>query len=255
MGARIMIIDNQTSSQELAAFHFENTGYVSSCFDYGQVSLTTIKGLQPDLIIADFELPNSGPGWEFLQLLKMDDLTAKIPVIITTPSFLLSAEIRHYLLTRYIRVVSKPIDFPSLMLLIQKTLDMARRANTIFTSASNLPVLVVDDSEPLRDTLSFVLRMEHYRVATAANGLLALEALHDAEFCLISLAIDMPVLDGFGFLSAYGQQLRPHSPIIVISGNDAIASKTLPNFVVDVIGKPIEMSRLLGAVKKYTYQA
>jgi CheY-like chemotaxis protein len=255
MVARIMVIDNQSSSQELAAFHFRNVGYEVFCFDYTQIKLASLKELQPDLILVDFDMPDNGPGWEFLQLLKMDDSTAKIPVIITTPTFLLSAEIRRYLLERYIRVVSKPIDFPELILLIQKTLEMAHQAGTIFTSASNLPVLVVDDSEPLRDALSFVLRMEHYRVVTAANGLLALEAVHNAEFCLISLDIDMPVMDGFGFLSAYGQQLRPHTPIIIISGNDAIADKVLPNFVVDVFAKPLEISQLLGAVKKHVIRA
>jgi len=251
MVARIIVVDNQSSFQELAVFHFKNAGYEAFCFDYAQVNLAVLKALQPDLIIVDFELPNSGPGWELLQLLKMDDSTAKIPVIITTPTFLLSAEIRRYLLERYIRIASKPVDFPQLMLLIQKTLEMAHQADTIFASFSSLPILIVDDSEALRDALSFVLRMEHYRVKTAANGLLALEAIHDAEFCLISLDIDMPVMDGFGFLRAYGQQLRPHTPIIIVTGNNATADNVLPYFVVDILAKPFEMSRMLGTVKKH----
>ena len=42
--------------------------------------------------------------------------------------------------------------------------------------------------------------LEGFQVATADNGLLALEAVYTAEHCLIFLDIQMPIMDGLEFL-------------------------------------------------------
>jgi DNA-binding NtrC family response regulator len=61
----------------------------------------------------------------------------------------------------------------------------------------------------------------------------------------------MPVMDGFEFLAAYGRQLRPHTPVIIISGHIDIVTRGLPPFVIDVLPKPFEVDDLLELVKEY----
>src|SRR5207248_7469114 len=92
--------------------------------------------------------------------------------------------------------------------LVQNTLILASQAGTISSSNHSLPILVVEDSESLREALTTVLGLEGYPVVTAVNGLLALDAVSHADYCLILLDIAMPVMDGFEFLVAYGRQLR-----------------------------------------------
>jgi len=111
--------------------------------------------------------------------------------------------------------------------------------------------LLVDDTDELRDETALMLRFEGYRVVTAYNGLVALDRVSRAEFCLILLDIDMSVMNGYEFLSAYENQLRPHTPVVVMSGNPDVELHALPYFVVDILLKPVYKVHLLGEVIKY----
>jgi len=251
MAARIVVIDNDPGIREFLAFGLKDEGYQVSTYGYAAVTLAALEQLMPDLIILDFNVRDGGIGWELLQLLKMDDATANIAIVITTTLVKISAELRDYLSTRFIRVVEKPFDLDIFLPLVKKTLQLAGQAGTLFSSDRPLPILVVEDGKSLRDALTTVLRLEGYSVVTADNGLLALDAVSRAEYCLILLDIAMPVMDGFEFLAAYDRQLRPHTPVIITSGEPDRVVKALPSFVIGVLRKPYEISNLLVLVKKY----
>jgi DNA-binding response OmpR family regulator len=154
-------------------------------------------------------------------------------------------------LTRPIRVVNKPFELGTFLPLVQQTLTLASQAGAIFASNRALPILIVEDTEDLREALATILRLERYQVVTADNGLLALGTVYDAEHCLILLDIDMPIMDGFEFLRLYNQQPRPHSPVIILSGEKDILTRVLPSFVIDVLPKPFEINQLLQKVERY----
>ena len=181
----------------------------------------------------------------------MSAATTRIPVIVTTPAFELTSEIQNYLHIKYIPLLLKPFDLEPLLQRVRQTLALASQSDMILAGDRNLPVLIVDDSEALCETLSFVLRMEHYQVMTAGDGQMALEALYNNDFCAILLDVDMPVMNGFEFIRAYEQQMRPKAPVVVVSGNsDEIQKGVMPTFVIDVLGKPFEIKELLGVLNK-----
>ncbi len=60
---------------------------------------------------------------------------------------------------------------------------------------AGLRILVVDDNEVNRDVASMILAKEHL-VRTANNGLEALTALAEADFDLVLLDVQMPLMDG-----------------------------------------------------------
>lgn len=86
-------------------------------------------------------------------------------------------------------------------------------------------LLVVDDNEMNRDMLSRRLEKQGCVVSTAADGLLALEAVKKQPFDLILLDVMMPELDGYAVLAQLkaDQQLR-HIPVIMISALDELES-------------------------------
>ena len=88
-------------------------------------------------------------------------------------------------------------------------------------------------------------------LVSATNGMVALDAVSRAEHCLILLDIFMPIMNCFEFLTAYNRQLRPHSPVIVLSGETKLEKQHLPPFVVDVVSKPFSMPHLLNLVERY----
>ena len=253
MDARIAHIDDDESMREALAFGLESEGWVLFSYPYDRVNLADLEQIRPDLIILDFKASEVGKSWELLQLLKMDDSTAKIPVIISAVPTQLSAETSDYLFTHYIKVVTKPFDFDTLLPLIHKTLLEASQASIIFATDPTLAILLVDDQDDLRDDLATVLRMEGYRVVTAYNGQVALDTVSRADYCLIMLDIDMPVMNGYEFLAAYDRQLRPHSPVIIVSGESDVRLQDLPTFVVDVLQKPVRLKLLVNAASKYAH--
>jgi CheY-like chemotaxis protein len=73
-----------------------------------------------------------------------------------------------------------------------------------------LRVLVVDDDAPVRELIAEALEHEGYAVATAADGLEALEWLDRARADAIVLDYAMPRCDGPAFAAAYRE--RPGAP-------------------------------------------
>lgn len=251
MEAHIIVIDDNEAVQKMLSESLKSDGYGVSSYNYDSISLSNLRVEQPDLIILGFKLEDGGKEWQFLQMLKMEETTANIPILISVTALQLSAEIQNYLLTQYISVIRKPFDLNQLLILVKQTLLNASRAGVIFTSDRKLPILVVDDTEDLLATTTEVLMLEGYQVVSATNGMVALDAVSRAEHCLILLDLVMPIMDGYGFLQAYNRQLRPHSPVIILSGETKIQREIFPSFVVGVLAKPFNISHLINLVEKY----
>ena len=73
------------------------------------------------------------------------------------------------------------------------------------------PALVVDDDPGNRMLMAQVLSLEGYAVATASNGLEALNSLPHARPFVILLDLEMPVMDGRAFREHHsGWRHRAH---------------------------------------------
>lgn len=77
-------------------------------------------------------------------------------------------------------------------------------------------VLVVDDSEMARNFHSYIIKMFGYQVATAENGVVALERLLSEEYHLLVTDINMPKMDGYELIRNIREQ-GLNIPIIIIS--------------------------------------
>jgi CheY-like chemotaxis protein len=117
-------------------------------------------------------------------------------------------------------------------------------------------ILIVEDTPLMRDSLVDVLTMAGHEVATAENGLKAVELLASGEvFDAIVTDIIMPEMDGIEAMMEI-QTILPDARIIAISGGSARLEKaagldTAKRLgAVAVIEKPFEIDALLGAVEK-----
>jgi len=64
-----------------------------------------------------------GVGWEFLQLLRMEDSTAAVPVLICTTAVKLVQEIAGYLATKQVTMLRKPFESRDLVNAVQIALQ------------------------------------------------------------------------------------------------------------------------------------
>lgn len=79
-------------------------------------------------------------------------------------------------------------------------------------------ILVIDDEEPIRDTVREALKAYGYTVAEAANGREGLTILEKLKVDLIIVDIVMPDIDGFAFMTN-SKRTAPTIPVIAMSGN------------------------------------
>ncbi|QNU68903.1 response regulator [Ruminiclostridium herbifermentans] len=77
-------------------------------------------------------------------------------------------------------------------------------------------ILVVDDSEMVRNFHSYILKMFGYQVETAENGAIALEKLLSGDYRLIVTDINMPKMDGYELIRNMHVH-GIHIPIIIVS--------------------------------------
>jgi two-component system response regulator QseB len=97
------------------------------------------------------------------------------------------------------------------------------RARTL-AQIRRMKVLVVDDSERLRETLAAGLRAEGMAVETAADGMSALALMTDNAFDVVVLDIVMPRVDGREVLRRT-RSWRSKPRILVLSALDQITDR------------------------------
>ena len=115
------------------------------------------------------------------------------------------------------------------------------------------PILVVDDDEDIREVMAMALSAVGHDVATAADGLEALQLVNGGlRPALVLLDMMMPRMDGEGFLvSVRRTPAIADIPVVVLSGHRAARQKADDLRADGCLVKPIELDELLGAVNRF----
>jgi DNA-binding response OmpR family regulator len=125
MTTRILVINN---SDDILAL-FQKILVAEDCEVFLQLFLNSdlreVRRIEPDLIILDYYVGREGVGWEFLQLLKMEDATAAVPVLICTTAVTLVQEIAAYLATKRVTILRKPFESRDLVGAVQSAMQLS----------------------------------------------------------------------------------------------------------------------------------
>ena len=116
-------------------------------------------------------------------------------------------------------------------------------------------VMVVDDSLTVRKITGRMLAREGYEVATAKDGVDALQQLQDIHPDCILLDVEMPRMDGFEFARNVRADAATKSiPIVMITSRtaDKHRNHALELGVNEYMGKPYQEDQLLALVRRYT---
>lgn len=112
-------------------------------------------------------------------------------------------------------------------------------------------ILVVDDEEIIRESLSFVLNKEGYVVEEAENGKAAYDKILNESFDIVITDLEMPGMKGIQLVEEI-QKLNIQTSIIIITAYGSLdtAIAALRGGANDYILKPIEFDEILIKVKK-----
>ena len=115
----------------------------------------------------------------------------------------------------------------------------------------NERILVVDDEEIIRDSLSFILKEEGYQVDSAVDGADALEKMTAKEYDLVFTDLKMPKVSGMELLEKISSN-KSNTFSIVITAYASIDSavSALRNGAYDYIVKPLDFDYVLMKVKR-----
>jgi len=107
-------------------------------------------------------------------------------------------------------------------------------------------ILVIDDEQSIRESISMILEYENYLVELAANGVQGLNLFNEQNFDAVLLDVKMPGLDGIEVLQLLKERNK-NIPIIMISGHGTIetAIECTKKGAYDFLEKPLDRDKLL----------
>jgi CheY-like chemotaxis protein len=202
----ILIIDDDPAVHQLLSDALRPEGYSLKFATNGKEGMRLAKELRPAVITLDVLMPEMD-GWVVLALLKADPDLAGIPVIMLTvradQDFGFAMGVADYL--------QKPIDRERLVGVLRKYHQRQPMNH----------VLVVEDDPAMREMLVRMVGNKEWSVASAENGLAALESITHCQPSLILLDLRMPVMNGFEMIA----ELHKHEdwrkiPVVVVSAKE-----------------------------------
>lgn len=111
-------------------------------------------------------------------------------------------------------------------------------------------ILVVDDEEGIRETISGILEDEGYNVITASTGIEAINTVKENNPDLVILDILLPELNGIEVLKEI-KSFKPDLPVIMISGHGTSEDvvKSIKMGAEDYLEKPLTLNRIVVTVQ------
>jgi PAS domain S-box-containing protein len=125
--------------------------------------------------------------------------------------------------------------------------------STVLKNAPSLRILVVDDEQPVRETLAEMLLAVHHRVELAGSGHEAVEKMRSGAFDFVFTDLAMPEMDGWETARLIRKDW-PGVRIVLVTG---YGPNTVPppgeeNLVDAIIGKPFDFTQVGSTINTLT---
>ena len=255
----VLIIEDDPDVGNLLETLLKEEGHHVATAPDGMAALALVNrgAIRPDLILADFNLPNGMNGLEVTSRLRTA-LEHPVPVIILTGD--ISTETLRSIAQHNCAQLNKPVRLGELTHLI-RTLLVASADTPLFLAAPASATVVrrtngqiiylVDDEPDVRLAVRSVLEEDGHTVIDFAACEAFLAAYKPGpEACLV-LDANLPGMNGFALLEALAAAGHSIPAIMITGGGDvAMAVKAMKAGASDFIEKPFSRGDLLAGVAR-----
>ena len=218
------------------------------------LELVTRGPVRPDLIIADYNLPNGLTGLQFIGKVR-EKLHRDIPVIILTGD-ISTFTLREIALQNCVQL-NKPVKLDELTQVIQRLLPVSQAGapqSEPGGSSGERLIFIVDDDSNVREGLRSLLEQNGWTVADFASCEAFLEDYRPGTGACLLIDAYLPGMSGLELL----RRLAGHGlPAIMITGSSdvAIAVQAMKAGAADFIEKPVGGGELLASIKRAIEQS
>ncbi|HLI50919.1 MAG TPA: response regulator [Thermomicrobiaceae bacterium] len=124
---RIAVINDDTAFLQLMYELLSDEGYETEIYRETTAIHATLRQEQPDLVIIDIRMEQPSTGWQVLEMLRLDPVTSRIPVIVCSADAN-DLRAKEELLQRngYASLV-KPFDLEDLLTMVRDKIGPATR--------------------------------------------------------------------------------------------------------------------------------
>jgi two-component system CheB/CheR fusion protein len=255
--AAILVVEDDPSVREMLDLLFASEGYRTAAAADGKQALTLARGaIRPDLVVADYSLPNGLTGLQVITGVR-EALGREIPAVILTGD--ISTDTMREITRRGCVQRTKPVRAEELTHLIQSLLAESRQPTVQAgpprpeskdrTQAST--IFVVDDDSSVREAMRELLEEEGWSVEVYSSGEVFLGAYRPGrEGCLVVNA-RMPRMGGLELLERVKTE-RGGPPVIMIADRADIrlAVRAIKAGAMAFLEKPVQYDELIGNVER-----
>jgi two-component system, chemotaxis family, CheB/CheR fusion protein len=257
-GGSILIVDDDPAIRETLQMLFELEGYRTAAAADGRSAVALVAGgvIRPDIMIADFNLPNEMSGLDVAAQLRAT-FNPALPVLMVTGD--ISTETLRAIAAADCVQLNKPIRAHEIIRLVHAQLAAPARSAeqprkpTVVAAATGLAatVFLIDDDVALRETMGELIGQEGRPVETFASCEAFLAAYRPNRKGCLLVDARLPGLGGIALL----QQLKAEQrelPSIVITGHGdvSMAVEAMKAGAIDFIEKPVRRDELLASIDR-----
>jgi len=265
-GVRILAIDDNLSTREMLYEMLRSYQVdVKVCRTAEQALQVFQQSVEEDnpyqLVLVDWRLPGMD-GLEFCQTITeryADEIRPKLTLATGYYAEELSEKAKQAGVND---IISKPFTASTLGRSLASTLFQrelpdesdAESGDGIPESILRAPILVVEDNEINQQVAREILTSHKFKVDIVENGQLAVEAVHNKNYSLVLMDIQMPIMDGLKAARTIRADFNYQQlPILAMTANamSGDEERSLAAGMQGHIAKPIDEQQLIKAIIKW----
>jgi two-component system CheB/CheR fusion protein len=259
----ILVIEDDPEVCELLGLFLKNEGYRMATAPDGTAALEMVAqgAVRPDLILADYNLPNDMNGLQVAAKLQ-ETLHRDLPIVILTGD--ISAGTLRNIALQHCVQLTKPVKVKELTQTIQRLLPISQpavqsrapRPGEAAGSQGPPVIFVVDDDSHIRNGIRSLLEEEGRTVEDYATCEAFLESYRPGRDACLLIDAYLPGMSGLELMRRMNEAGH-RLPAIMITGSSdvSIAVQAMKAGASDFIEKPVGRAELLASIERALEQS
>ncbi|MFU8790095.1 MAG: response regulator [Methylobacter sp.] len=269
LGKRALVVDDNESARLVLADLLVGMGFQVNQVESGEEAIAAVSGAdvahEPyEIVFLDWQMPGMD-GIETLKQLKQLPLLSQIPSMMMVTAYGREEVIKSAEEAGFEDILIKPVSasllFDSVVRIFGGVIDGSGTVSVTssdsfeqLASISGARILLVEDNDLNQEVATELLRDAGFVVDLAENGQIALDKLKAADYDIVLMDMQMPVMDGVTATREIRKEPRFNTiPVVAMTANAMQGDRDicLAAGMNDHIAKPIEPEDLWLALLKW----